>query len=189
MTCSIWWPGTWSIWRRHPSQAWRGQLGRLARLIQTYNPIGRAQRNVAHHYDLSGTALRSLPRPRPAVFLRLFHHRQRQSGDRPGEQEAPHRREAAARARPEGARHRLGWGGLGLYLARACRRRRHRRHALERAAQASPSERARRRRASPTGCASSCATIAPGPAATTASSRSACSSMSAPRTTASSSAR
>src|SRR5262245_46475492 len=38
----------------HPSQAWRTQLGRLARWLHTYNPIGRARRNVAHHYDLSG---------------------------------------------------------------------------------------------------------------------------------------
>src|SRR5581483_3931767 len=38
----------------HPSQAWRERLGRLARVIHTYNPIGKAQRNVAHHYDLSG---------------------------------------------------------------------------------------------------------------------------------------
>ena len=39
---------------QHPSQRWRGPLGRIARFIQTYNPITRAQRNVAHHYDLSG---------------------------------------------------------------------------------------------------------------------------------------
>src|SRR3546814_7538000 len=39
----------------HPLQAVQLELGRLLRLIHTYNPIGRAQKNVAHHYDLSDT--------------------------------------------------------------------------------------------------------------------------------------
>jgi cyclopropane-fatty-acyl-phospholipid synthase len=39
---------------KHPSQAWREKLGRYARLIRSYNPVPRARRNVAHHYDLSG---------------------------------------------------------------------------------------------------------------------------------------
>src|SRR5882724_5454960 len=29
-------------------------LHRLLNVLHTYNPVGRAQRNVAHHYDLSG---------------------------------------------------------------------------------------------------------------------------------------
>ena len=74
-----------------------------------------------------------------------------------------------------------GWGGMGLFLGRAVRRRRDRRHPVEGAAQPSPAG-ARSRAASPTACASSCSTIARSPAATTASSRSACSSMSAPPT-------
>jgi cyclopropane-fatty-acyl-phospholipid synthase len=39
----------------HPSQAWRSRLGRIGRVLHTYNPVGRARKNVAHHYDLSGT--------------------------------------------------------------------------------------------------------------------------------------
>src|SRR3546814_14109593 len=39
----------------HPLQAVQLELGRLLRLIHTYNTIGRAQKNVAHHYDLSDT--------------------------------------------------------------------------------------------------------------------------------------
>ena len=33
----------------------RNSLARLVRPLQQYNPIGKAQRNVAHHYDLSDT--------------------------------------------------------------------------------------------------------------------------------------
>src|SRR5579871_6780642 len=36
---------------KHPSQRWREKLGALARFFHTYNPIHRARRNVAHHYD------------------------------------------------------------------------------------------------------------------------------------------
>jgi cyclopropane-fatty-acyl-phospholipid synthase len=40
---------------RHPLQRSLNGLGRLLRRVWQYNPIGRAQRNVAHHYDLSDT--------------------------------------------------------------------------------------------------------------------------------------
>lgn len=37
----------------HPLQAFLGSVNRLFRRLQQHNPIGKAQRNVAHHYDLS----------------------------------------------------------------------------------------------------------------------------------------
>ncbi len=37
----------------HPLQTIGAFLGRALRYLQQHNPIGRAQRNVAHHYDLS----------------------------------------------------------------------------------------------------------------------------------------
>jgi cyclopropane-fatty-acyl-phospholipid synthase len=40
---------------RHPLQAVQSLLARAFHFVHTHNPIGRAQRNVAHHYDLSGT--------------------------------------------------------------------------------------------------------------------------------------
>ena len=112
-TCSICWAATWRRWRRRRSCAWSYGWQRLIRAFEQYNPIGKAQRNVAHHYDLNGPALRLLPRPRPAVFLRLLQDRRRAAGAGAARQEAPHRREAAAEARPEGARHRLGLGRHG----------------------------------------------------------------------------
>ncbi len=39
---------------RHPLQAVQEFFGRALRFIHTHNPVERAQRNVAHHYDLSG---------------------------------------------------------------------------------------------------------------------------------------
>jgi cyclopropane-fatty-acyl-phospholipid synthase len=46
---------------RHYEEAIRGglgelvrRLGRAGRFLQQFNPVGRAQRNVAHHYDLTG---------------------------------------------------------------------------------------------------------------------------------------
>jgi cyclopropane-fatty-acyl-phospholipid synthase len=37
----------------HPVQAIYGAISRALRRLQQHNPIGKAQRNVAHHYDLS----------------------------------------------------------------------------------------------------------------------------------------
>ena len=38
---------------RHPFQAFFGRINQLFRRLQQHNPIGKAQSNVAHHYDLS----------------------------------------------------------------------------------------------------------------------------------------
>ncbi|NKB48543.1 MAG: methyltransferase domain-containing protein [Alphaproteobacteria bacterium] len=37
----------------HPFQKVLGRFNRLLRRLQQHNPVGKAQRNVAHHYDLS----------------------------------------------------------------------------------------------------------------------------------------
>ena len=39
---------------RHPGQQMRRAIGRVLRRISQFNPIPRARRNVAHHYDLDG---------------------------------------------------------------------------------------------------------------------------------------
>src|SRR3990172_3404684 len=38
----------------HPLSALRTWFGKALRVVHTYNPVPRARRNVAHHYDLSG---------------------------------------------------------------------------------------------------------------------------------------
>ena len=82
-----------------------------------------------HHYDLDGR-LYALPRPRPAIFLRLFRDARRHARRGAARQEAPSRRQARARAGPARARHRLGLGRPRPLSRRARRRRRHRRHAF-----------------------------------------------------------
>ena len=157
----------------------------LARTVQSGRQ-GAAQRRAPLRPERP--ALRFLPRPRPAVFLRLLQERRRAARAGPARQEAAHRREAAAAARPEGARHRLGLGRPGPVPRPAVRRRRHRRHAVDRAAQRLEPPRARGRPGRPR--ALQAARLSPGdPTATTASSPSACSSMSASPTTSSTSAR
>jgi cyclopropane-fatty-acyl-phospholipid synthase len=93
-------------------------LKRLLRTLHTYNPIGRAQRNVAHHYDLSGT------------LYDLFLDADRQYscayfvGDNDSLEVAQDNKKLhlAAKLLLQPGQKVLdigsGWGGLALYLAR-----------------------------------------------------------------------
>ncbi len=102
----------------HPSQAWRGRLSRIARMVHTHNPIGRAQRNAAHHYDLSGT------------LYDLFLDKDRQyscayftsDNDNLETAQANKKLHLAAKLLLRPGQKVLdigsGWGGLALYLAR-----------------------------------------------------------------------
>ena len=95
------------------------ELGRKAlRRLTQINPVGRAHRNVAHHYDIDGT------------IYELFLDTDRQyscayftaGADLEAAQLAKKRHIAAKLAIEPG--HRVldigsGWGGLGLYLAQA----------------------------------------------------------------------
>ncbi len=106
---------------RHPSQRWRAPLDRIARFFQTYNPIGRARRNVAHHYDLSG------------ALYDLFLDKDRQyscayfssDNDNLDTAQANKKLHIAAKLLLAPGQKLLdigsGWGGLGLYLARLAR--------------------------------------------------------------------
>ena len=70
-------------------------LATRARAVQS-DRQGAAQRRAPLRPD--GPALRSLPRPRPAVFLRLFQDRRGAARAGAARQEAPHRGQAAARS-------------------------------------------------------------------------------------------
>ena len=95
-------------------------VGRLVRRVHQYNPVPRARRNVAHHYDLSDQ------------LYELFLDRDRQYScayfQKPGDDldaaQANKKRHIAAKLllRPG---HKVldigsGWGGLALYLAAEC---------------------------------------------------------------------
>jgi cyclopropane-fatty-acyl-phospholipid synthase len=95
-----------------------GSIGRALRKAQQYNPIGKAQKNVAHHYDLSST------------LYDLFLDKDRQyscayfTSNNEGLEQAQDnkKRHIAAKLLLASGQKVLdigsGWGGLGLYLAK-----------------------------------------------------------------------
>ena len=101
-----------------PRGSWMAIAGRLASRLKQRNPIGRARRNVAHHYDL------------PAELYDLFLDPDRQYScayfARPDDTletaQANKKRHIAAKLRLDRPGLSVldigsGWGGLGLYLA------------------------------------------------------------------------
>ncbi len=91
-------------------------------------------RNVAHHYDLSGGAVPAVPRRRPAILLRLLPEPQRRHRPGAGAEAPTHRREAAAGTGHVGARHRLGLGRPRPLPGQADRRAGDRHHLVARTA-------------------------------------------------------
>ncbi len=102
----------------HPIHALFGHVNRLFRRLQQHNPIGKAQRNVAHHYDLSGD------------FYDLFLDEDRQYSCAYFDSESTDLEQAQLNKKRHLAAKLLlhrrglrildigsGWGGLGLYLA------------------------------------------------------------------------
>ncbi len=95
----------------------RNALARFVRPLQQYNPIGRAQKNVAHHYDLSDTLFDLFLDPDRQYSCAYF--------DSPN-----HTLEQAQIAKKRHLASKLlldkpglkvldigsGWGGLGIYL-------------------------------------------------------------------------
>ena len=96
---------------------WSVALQGVARFFQQYNPIGKAQKNVAHHYDLSDKLY--------ALFLdsdRQYSCAYFLSPDDSLEQaQTNKKRHIAAKLLLQPGQRVLdigsGWGGLGLYLA------------------------------------------------------------------------
>ena len=102
----------------HRLQAMAGVAERLLRYVRMYNPIGKAQLNVAHHYDLSDE------------LYKLFLDADRQYScayfSRPGmsleEAQMEKKRHIAGKLRLDRPGLRAldigsGWGGMALYLA------------------------------------------------------------------------
>jgi cyclopropane-fatty-acyl-phospholipid synthase len=103
----------------HPIAHIRSVLGKLKRRFDQYNPSARAQRNVAHHYDLNGR-LYSLFLDRDRQYSCAYFPR----GDETLEQaQIAKKRHIAAKLcldRPDLTVLDIGcgWGGLALTLAR-----------------------------------------------------------------------
>jgi cyclopropane-fatty-acyl-phospholipid synthase len=101
-----------------PMVRWSYAWQHAVRAFEQYNPIGRAQRNVAHHYDLNGQ------------LYDFFLDRDRQyscayfkTGDEPLEQaQVDKKHHIAAKLLLQPGQSVLdigsGWGGMGLFLSR-----------------------------------------------------------------------
>lgn len=102
---------------RDPFDGWMRRLDVSLRRAQQFNPIRRARRNVAHHYDLSGALYRLFLDVDQQYSCAYFI-----DGDESIDQaQAQKRRHIAAKLLLEPGQTVLdigsGWGGLGLYLA------------------------------------------------------------------------
>lgn len=104
---------------RHPALRARTALRRLARPLAQFNPMARARRNVAHHYDLNGR-LYGLFLDRDRQYSCGYFPTGRETLD---EAQAAKKRHIAAKLlldRPglEVLDIGCGWGGMALTLAR-----------------------------------------------------------------------
>lgn len=101
----------------HPLASLLGTLRRARRRIDQYNPIGKAQANVAHHYDLDG-GIYDLFLDEDKQYSCAYFERPGQSLE---EAQLAKKRHIAAKLKIEPGMRVLdigcGWGGLGLYLA------------------------------------------------------------------------
>jgi cyclopropane-fatty-acyl-phospholipid synthase len=100
-----------------PMVRWSYRIQRWLRTLEQYNPIGKAQRNVAHHYDLKDQ------------LYDFFLDRDRQyscayfrTGEEPLEQaQLDKKRHIAAKLLLKPGQRALdigsGWGGMGLFLS------------------------------------------------------------------------
>jgi cyclopropane-fatty-acyl-phospholipid synthase len=104
---------------RLENNPWYDLLSRIAKRIGQYNPIGRARRNVAHHYDLSDQ-LYDLFLDKDRQYSCAYFVDPRDSIETAQENKKRHIASKLLLTRPWlkvldiGS----GWGGLGLYLAR-----------------------------------------------------------------------
>jgi cyclopropane-fatty-acyl-phospholipid synthase len=99
---------------------WPYQIRRLFKRFQQNNPVGKAKRNVAHHYDLSGV-LYDLFLDRDRQYSCAYFEDAEQSLE---DAQLAKKRHLAAKMQIKPGMKVLdigsGWGGLGLYLAEVC---------------------------------------------------------------------
>ena len=101
-----------------PAMRWTFGWERLNRFLLQYNSIGRAQRNVAHHYDLSDELYDSFLDPDRQYSCAYF----LSPTDTLEQAQQNKKRHIASKLLMEPGMRVLdigsGWGGMGLYLAR-----------------------------------------------------------------------
>ena len=102
----------------HPLWGVFDRVGRALRPIQTFNPVRRARRNVAHHYDLSGELYDLFLDTDRQYSCAYF----RSSDEDLDTAQQNKKRHIAAKLQLDRPGLRVldigsGWGGLGVYLA------------------------------------------------------------------------
>jgi len=102
----------------YPLQSVLRRVSRWVRAFQQYNPVGRAQQNVAHHYDLSAELYRLFLDEDLQYSCAYF-----ETGNETLEEaQEKKKRHIAAKLRLEPGQKILdigcGWGGMALYLDR-----------------------------------------------------------------------
>ena len=102
----------------YPMQKILRRISRAVRSVQQYNPIGKAQKNVAHHYDLSAE-MYSLFLDKDLQYSCAYF----ENGDESLEEaQEKKKRHIAAKLKLEKGQRILdigcGWGGMALYLAK-----------------------------------------------------------------------
>ena len=100
----------------YPLQSVLKRISRTVKRFQQANPVGKAQQNVAHHYDL-GNDFYKLFLDKGMQYSCAYFINDDDTGRGAAEQAASHRLEAAAQARLEILDIGSGWGDLALYLA------------------------------------------------------------------------
>ncbi len=102
----------------HPIQRLGAFLGSAMRHLQQYNPIGRARRNVAHHYDLSDE-LYDLFLDDDRQYSCAYFSAEHDSLEQAQLNKKCHLAAKLLLSRPDLKVLEIGsgWGGLGLYLA------------------------------------------------------------------------
>jgi cyclopropane-fatty-acyl-phospholipid synthase len=102
---------------RYPLQALFRAIGRRLRWLQQYNPIGKSQQHVAHHYDLSRELFELFLDEDMQYSCAYFGDGVRSLE----EAQAAKKRHIAAKLRLDGAKRVLdigsGWGGMAMTLA------------------------------------------------------------------------
>ncbi len=101
----------------YPLQKVARRISRMVRSLQQHNPIGQAQKNVAHHYDLSAEMYRLFLDDDMQYSCAYF-----ENGDETLEEaQEKKKRHIAAKLKLEDGQRILdigcGWGGMALYLA------------------------------------------------------------------------
>jgi cyclopropane-fatty-acyl-phospholipid synthase len=107
-----------AAYENRPSRRFANEIQRVLRVIHTHNPMHRAQRNVAHHYDLSG-ALYDLFLDRDRQYSCAYFTPDTETLEEAQENKKLH---LAAKLLLKSGQRLLdigsGWGGLALYLSR-----------------------------------------------------------------------